>query len=424
MEIKNLEVDILTDVGLLTLGATDYLTALQYRKSLDSSVFDITGKVQANTCVFALSNLLNSFTTSTITAPGETAHRLKKGQKTTIRDGVNIVGTYYIINIEEDTKEKTIVVECGDRLMYLLNEEIKGLELLQGLDSSEYIRQVLKSQGLADSDILIDPTLTGVMVISYSITDGVKLANLLNEYVIAADAFVFVNELGQIEIQAKQRTQTLPAHAFDINENIVDVGDSGERGFNRFILEYGKVTERGGVLLLDGVLGVVGSLKTLKFEGLGLKNTPLNYLESVEITDGFDLLNLSSSQDAINLDVYNTGTEAKEIRARVFGSVLEFIGSREIEEEEEKTEVVEYKVESYLIQTKEQATQALHALYLKRNLKNFKIEVVADTFEYKVLDIVTVQTESISLTGYIHSVEYVVQDGVYCTLGIKEIKGV
>lgn len=421
--LDNISVDFhLLDGSIFTAYAYDYLTDLQLNKSLDNSLNSLIGKVSTNTLLLGLNNLFSTFSLTNTTSP--LYNKIGKGTKVVLRDTGVVKGTFYITEYDAKEEEVKATVKAVDKLYYILNQTVKELEVSKDVDVKDFIRQVLTGQGISEEKIVIDENIQGVL--NYAMSQGVKVSEVLNEFCLATDSYIYVDNNENIVVKSRKITgvvQGILTQDADLYE--LAVSKSFRNSYNTLILGYSraKVSEVKELLSLSEE--VVNLAETLilannKVDGL------VYDIDHIQLQGGkYDLVDLSCTQEGISLSVKNVGVEPTSLDVTVQGRGIELVDSYVEKQGVGVTERAELTLQSKLIQDRGTADSIATTLYNRLNLDipSLQCSIMPDDFSIELCQIIKVLTDKLSFVGYIHSFEYTISEGeVELIINLKSVE--
>mgnify|MGYP000942996827 CR=1 FL=1 len=405
-------------VAILPLTSLNYLCDLQLTKSLDNSLTSLTGKISTNTLLLGLNNLSSTFST---TSP--LYSKIRKGEKLVLKDGAVVKGTFYITDYDAPEEEPKATIKAVDRLYYILNQTVEGLEIEREKDVKAFIKDLLVSQGISEEKVLVDETIAGTL--NYGVATGQKVSEVLNEFALATDTYIYMDAGENVVVKSRKINgvveETL-THDADLYE--LTTAKSFKQSYNTLILGYGRTSISAVQELLKLEEEVVDSEEVRVLNNNKL-DKPLYDIDQVKLSEHFDLIDLSCSQNAVSLSIENTSEEDLPCSITVYGRTLEIVDSYVERKDEGITDRNELKVNSKLIQDKSTADNIAAVLYNRLNLEipNMRVGIMPDDFSIELCKIIRVLTDKIDFLGYIHSFDYTISEGdVDLKIGLKAIE--
>lgn len=417
--IENLTIDLyLSDNTIMHLTSLNYLCDLQLSKSLDSSLTSLIGKVSTNTLLLGLNNLSSTFST---TSP--LYSKIRKGEKLVLKDGSTVKGTFYITDYDAPEDEPKATIKAVDRMYYILNQTVEELEIEREKDVKDFIKELLVSQGISEEKVSVDETITGTL--NYGIATGQKVSEVLNDFCLATDTYIYMDAAENVVVKSRKITgvveQTL-THDADLYE--LTTVKSFKQSYNTLILGYGRTSISAVSELLKLNEEVVDS-EEVRVLNNNKVDKPLYDIDQVKLSEDFDLIDLSCSQNAISISIQNTSEDELPCSITVYGRTLEIVDSYVERKDEGITDRNELKLQSKLIQDKVTADNIVTTLYSRMSLEipNMKVGIMPDDFTIELCKIIRVLTDKIDFTGYVHSFDYTISEGdVDLKIGLKAVE--
>lgn len=420
--IDNTTVDLyLSDGTIFPMTSNDYLSDLQLNKSLDNDLSALIGKVSTNTLLLGLNNLFYTFTLTSTTSP--LYQKLDTGAKIVLKDNEVVKGTFYILTYEAPEEEVKATIKAVDRLYYILNQQVEELEVERNKDVKDFIKEVLISQGIVEEKIIIDETITGTL--NYSIATGQKVSEVLNEFCLATDSYIYMDAEENVVIKSRKidgLVEETLTHDADLYE--LTTAKSFKSSYNTLLLGYGRTS----ISSVEEILKLeeeVVSGKEIRQLNNNTVEKAIYDIDHIKITEGFELEDLNCSQNIVNISIYNTSNDESPCEIVVNGRNLEIVESYVERKDDGITDRNELKLESKLIQDKKTADITVDRLFNRMSLDipNMGVGIMPDDFSIELCKIIKILTPEIDFIGYVHSFEYVITEGdVDLKIGLKAVE--
>lgn len=422
--IDNITIDFyLSDSTIFHMTSNDYLCDIQFNKSLDNDLRALIGKVKANTLLIGLNNISSTFSLTNDTSP--LYQKIGKGTKAVLKDGVKVKGTFYIIDYDAPEEETKAIIKVVDQLYYILNQTVRELEISREKSVKDFIKEVLISQGIAEEKIIVDESLTGTL--NYSIASGQKVSEVLNEFCLATDTYIYMDANENVVIRSRKISGSAE-ETLTHTENLYElaIGKSYKSSYNTLILGYGRTSISAVNELLKLQEEVVSGQEIRQLNN-NIVEKPIYDIDHFKITEEFELIDFNCSQKEINISIQNTSLEDLPCEIVIHGRNLEIVESYVERQDIGVSDRNELKLESKLIQDKSTADSVATTLYNRMNvvIPNIQVSIMPNDFNIDLCKIIRILTDKIDFTGYVHSFEYVISEGeVDLKIGLKEIEEV
>lgn len=354
---------------------------------------------------------------------------ISKGQKVDLYFGDKKLGVFYITDFTPPADDEVIATITAYDLFYnLINKEIiPDFEILDGVDLKTYIKQVFLSVGIAEEKILISEDLAA-NVLNYSVCAGKSLADILVEYCLAADVFIFVD--------AEENIRVIPKEVIVNEEEVTEVLDDSVLYGLDLGVNYDEM--KTGIKLVYNRLTVGETEEITKIETTLQPNimtellnislpSPLYLIEQVKTGVNCELDGVKSSQN--NLSLYLTSTMEEEATAEiiVLGKFIKFVESfLERKEQVENQDILE--VYTQLIQDTSSAQILLSLLYPRLTQRTLTGYIMPDDFNIELCKIFNVSSNVKGLNpiyAYVYGFKFSAVEGdVDLEIILQEIKEV
>lgn len=398
----------------LILNSTNSLTSLEFTSQLNSAASSYDAAPFSNSLVFGLDYEPDKM-------------EIEKGQKVELFYSGSKLGVFYVVEFTPPAEDESIAAITAYDLFYnLINRDIiPNFEILDGIDVESYIKQVFKSVGIAEDRILIDDTLA-IKTLNYSVCDGQTLANILKEFCLATDAFIFVDADENIRVISKEiQAESYEDELNDDSLYSLDLGIDFDEQPTGLKLTYNRLTV-GETEELTKIETTLQPNIMTELLNINLKN-PLYIVEQVKTNCLCEVDSIKSSQNILNL--YLTSGMSEEVTAeiRVMGRFIKFVES--FLEKKEQVENQNLKnVKTQLIQDSESAQTLLNLLYPRLKLKTMTACLMPDNFSIKLCKVFKVSSNVKDLRpvfAYVHGFKFSVVEGdVDLQITLCEMKGV
>jgi hypothetical protein len=397
------------------INTTNILTSLELTKQLNSAASAYDAAPFSNSLLFSIDYSPSSFI-------------ITKGQKVELYFGEVKLGVFYVTDFTPPADDEAIATITAYDLFYnLINKEIiPEFEILDGVDIREYIKQVFLSVGIAEEKILISEDLAA-NTLNYSVCAGKSLADILIEYCLASDTYIFVDEEENIRVIPKEVI---------VNEEVTEVLDDGvfyglDLGVNYDEMKTGiKLTyNRLTVGETEEITRIETTLQpNIMTELLNISlPSPLYMIEQVKTGVPCALDSIKSSQN--NLSLYLTSSISEEATAEVvvLGKFIKFVESfLERKEQVENQDILD--VCTQLIQDTSSAQILLSLLYPRLTQRTLTGYIMPDDFDIKLCKIYKVSSNVKGLNpiyAYVHGFKFSAVEGdVDLEIILQEIKEV
>ena len=354
--------------------------------------------------------------------------KFKKGIKVEALYNDKKIGTFYITDcaLPTETDDYIATITSYDLLYTLINQDITPtFEILDGVDIKEYIKQVFVSVGIAEEKIIVSDKIAGTL--NYSVCQGKTLAEILKEYCLATDTYIFVDADENICVIPK--VQDIPENCPILDDNTLyglDLGSTFKDAYTGLKILYNRLTigDQEELLKLETTL----QPQTLtELKNNELKN-PLYILNSVKIDGAYALLNsIEASQNLLSLSLTSDETEEKTATITVLGKNIKFVESFVTQKEENTNENI-LELKSQLIQDTNTANTLLNTLFTRLNNRVVTAYSMPDDFDIELCKIFNISSSEKRLNpiyAYVHSYRFTIVEGdVDLVITLKEIKGV
>lgn len=431
-----IKIDIKVDDTLTYsfLEEDNLIEGFSLKRQMDDDLTALNGAVECAEINCTLNNLYNEFNITSSTYPYS---QLKNGLEVkaySVSDTTNNLFTGYLVDFAAptDTDTQSCNIRAVDRLHILLNKETKtnfSLQIERKINLFDYITRLFASYGVTADELKIDTSLSNI-ILDYTLLNGKKLSEQLNEICKAVECYIFVSKTGIITIKSKKITGT-PVKTFTRQDNSLISSEYGTSLFSSYnSLKVGyvstKLSEVKEVLNV-GSLVVSAGLTDLATYELSVDN--LYELDNIKITSNLNthITQLSATSSTITLQLNNPSQEEDTIDIVVYGKTIErtdaFITkSVDTEQTEQGLEVT-----SILVQNKAYAEDLMGSLYNRaiEPIPYIKAEVEVVDFGVDLGYIVQIVDNEAELDyiGYVHSIdiEYDGQGYSYYNLGVKAL---
>lgn len=404
--------------NILTLNTNNFLTSLELLKNLDgeASVFD--ASPSSNSLMFGVDYEKNAPFYNNFT----------KGMKCELYKIDKRIGVFYITDctLPTDTDDSIATITSYDLLYTLINQDITPtFEILDSVDIKKYIKQVFVSVGISEEKIKVSDKIAGTL--NFSVCQGKKLSEILKEFCLATDTYIFVDADENICVVPK--VQEIPENCPVLDDNVLyglDLGSTFKDAYTGLKILYNRLTigEQEELLKLETTLQpqVLTELKNNE-----LKN-PLYILNTVKIDGAYAFINsIEASQNLLSLGVTSDETEEKTATITVLGKNIKFVESFVTQKEENTNENV-LELKSQLIQDTKTANALLNTLFTRLNNRVMTAYSMPDDFDIelcKIFDISSSEKGLMPIYAYVHSYRLTIVEGdIDLVFVLKEIKGV
>lgn len=447
-----IKIDIKVDKDLTYtfLEEENLIEGFSLKRQMDDDITSLTGAVECAEINCTLNNLYNDFN---ITSPLYQYYRLKNGLEVkvySVAEKTNELFTGYIVDFSAPTssEEQNCNIRAVDRLQMLLNKDTStniDIQIEKDITLFDYILLLFGAYGVLSDEIEIDANLKNI-ILDYSLLNGNKLSEQLNDICKSTDAYIYVNRNGKIIVKSKSITGT-PIKTFTRtdNENYLTSTEYGKSLFHSYnSLKVGyvaaKVSEVKEVLSINGIGVPAGETYSVTFD---LDSGNLYELDNIKLTStsNTSITDISATSSTITISLYNPieeyededgdenkdGTEDDIVDIKVYGKTVETADAFIVKSLPSEEIDQEFEVSSVLIQQKSYADDLATKLYNRavKSIPYIKASVEVQDFSVDLGYIVRIEDSEakISYDGYIHSidVEYDGQGYSYFDLGIKSL---
>jgi hypothetical protein len=430
-----IKIDIKVDDTLTYsfLEEDNLIEGFSLKRQMDDDLTALNGAVECAEINCTLNNLYNDFNITSSTSPYS---QLKNGLEVkaySVSDTTNNLFTGYLVDFAAptDTDTQSCNIRAVDRLHILLNKETKtnfSLQIERKINLFDYITRLFASYGVTADELKIDASLSNI-ILDYTLLNGKKLSEQLNEICKAVDCYIFVSKTGIITIKSKKITGT-PVKTFTRQDHSLISSEYGTSLFSSYnTIKVGYVsTQLSEVkeILAVGRLVVPVGFTEVTYD-LSVDN--LYELDNIKITSNLNthITKLSATSSTITLQLNNPSQEEDTIDITVYGKTIErtdaFITKSVDTEQTEQG----YEVTSILVQKKAYAEDLMSSLYNRaiEPIPYIKAEVEVVDFGVDlgyIVQIVDNEAE-IDYVGYVHSIDIEYDGGGYSyyNLGIKAL---
>jgi hypothetical protein len=424
------------DNTTLSLNGKDDLEKYELLKEFDTSKSNITGSLSANELTLAIINDDAKFTPTNTNSPYY--GKLDDQIKIVVTDGVVIEGTFYVTEwkVPTNSDQTTAEVVAVDRLQSVLNTPVSITDLDSNIMLKDYLKKVFNKVGFADTDIIIDQTLT--QMFTFTVTDGSKLSSILNDVALSGDVYINIDEMNRVIVSKKTITgatnHTITSEAPITSKTrliSVDTVKSSLNSNNALVVDWtvAQLSPVKEILPLRGMDVKVGEdfLRDLKVTGGNVYD--VDHIRWATEDDVVVRL-VSVSQTAITIRTINPKLVPVKCDISIFGRTCGTEAA--IVERKDDTSIAkkgrqELKIASKLTQTFADADALADKLWsrLTKDVPYVNVETDDEGFFYHLGEIVNVVYPDVFLnfTGYIHSIKYMWDGGdlVETVLGVKAI---
>ena len=398
----------------ITLNSTNYLTSLEFTSQLNSAASSYDAAPFSNSILFGIDydpNILSIY----------------KGQKVELFNGEVRLGVFYVNDSTQPDEDHCIATITAYDLFYnLINQNIvPDFEILDGVDVKTYIKQVFDSVGIEESRILISDDVAA-NALNYSICDGKTLADILKEFCLATDTFVYVDADENIRVIPKEII--VEGDCDELNDDLLyglELGTTFEETQTGIKLIYNRLTVGNTEEILRTETTLQPSIMT-ELTNIKLEN-PLYQIDHITTSCSATLNSIKASQN--QLDVYLTSDMSEEETAEVvvYGRLIKFVESY-VEKEENSDNPNVKSISTQLIQDTSSAQLLLSLLYNRMNKRSLIGYIMPDNFDIELCKIFRVSSNIKYLSpiyAYVHGFKLSIVEGeVDLQILMKEIKGV
>lgn len=424
-----LEVTLKNNV-VIPLTASNYLVSYSVLYELDSDITMPNATISANELRFGLEN------SSSIFSPHNEASQyyglIGNGLKVVVKDKGVQKGVFYTQDWSAPRGNSTIAnIRCVDKLQMVLNNDVDIVGVDAKISLKDYLITIFNSVGILTEDLKIDDSIDTIL--NFSVAEGSKLSNILNDISLSADVYIYVDDVDKIVVVPKEVKNGVVVGEFKDSTNIYTLAtkDDMSNNYNKLSINYSHtaLSDVKEVLKLKQLDVGKGVVKTDKYT---LDNENLYDIDRVKCTSKYDIgvIGLDYNKKSIKLELENTTGEAKKVDIVVYGRYVELNKATESVEDSDSIVKIGAKnldVDVNLVQTSHSAKVLANKVWgrLSIPIPYINISVVLDGFNYKLYDRVDViaNIENISYRGYIHSINYKWVGGsvVKADIGVKYI---
>ena len=416
--IDKISINLYLPETTITLNSTNYLTSYELFKTLDGEASTFDASPASNSLMFGVDYDKNAVF----------FEKFKKGQKVEALYNDKRIGTFYITDctLPTETDEYIATITSYDLLYTLINQDITPtFEILDSVDIKKYIKQVFVSVGIAEEKIIVSDKIAGTL--NYSVCQGKKLSEILKEFCLATDTYIFVDADENICVVPK--VQEIPENCPVLDDNVLyglDLGSTFKDAYTGLKILYNRLTigEQEELLKLETTLQpqILTELKNNE-----LKN-PLYILNTVKIDGAYAFINsIEASQNLLSLGVTSDEIEEKTATITVLGKNIKFVESFVTQKEENTNENI-LELKSQLIQDTNTANALLNTLFKRLNSRVMTAYSMPDDFDIELCKIFNISSSEKGLMpiyAYVHSYRLTIVEGdIDLVLVLKEIKGV
>ena len=404
----------ITNENIITMTSSTYLTSIEFAGSVDgdASSFEASPSSNRLMCGFSYTPDVQFF------------GQISKGLKCELYDGEKKLGTFYVVDFTPPAEGDVIATITAYDLLYnLINSDITpDFEILTGISSNDFIKQIFKSVGIPEERIRISEKITPI-VLNYGVCLGKKLVEILKEFTLATDTYITLDANENIDIISKKIDvdKTAPILTDD-NLYGLDTGSTFADAYTGIKLTYNRMT----VSEIEEIANIETTLQPNVEVDLGtltLEN-PLYSIETIKTNILSTINSLKATQNTLNIKLTSQYLEEITAKISVLGKSIQFIESF-LEKKQEVANENVVSVSTQIIQDTAPATTLINALFERINNRVLTSYSMPDVFDIVLCKVFRVLSISKGLTEayyYVHSFTFSIVEGeVDLQLVLKEI---
>lgn len=398
------------------ISSSDYLTSLYLSEQLNSAASDSDAAPISNMVMVGFDYAPTFW------------GKIVKGMKCEVFNGETRLGIFYLTDFTPPEDDEAIATITAYDLFYnLINREvIPTFEIVDNMSAEDYITAVFESVGIADDRLVFDPSFSD-LVLNFSICEGKNLAEILTEFMLATDCFIYVGANENIIIQNKSISVEDEEYdeLDDDSLSSLDLGSTFEEAYTGVKLTYNRFTIGEKETLLKTKTTLQPNT-TLTLENLTLPS-PLYLLSQIKTTIDCDISNVVSSQKKIGFSLSANLAEEETVEVELKGQFIKFVESFVVSEDEcENPNYLE--LSSKMVQESYLAYNLAYILKERLNKRVIRCSMMPDDFDIelcKIMEISSIVKGLSPIYAYVHGYELNITEGdVELVLTLKELEGV
>lgn len=404
----------IADENIITLNSSTYLTSIEFAGSVDGDASSFEASPSSNRLMFGCVYM------SDVPYFGS----ISKGLKCELYDGEKKLGTFYVVDFTPPAEGDVIATLTAYDLLYnLINSDITpGFEILTGISSNDFIKQIFKSVGIPEERIRISEKITPI-VLNYGVCLGQKLVEILKEFTLATDTYITLDADENIDIIPKkiEIDETAPILTDDVLYGL-ETGSTFAEAYTGIKLTYNRMT----VSEIEEIANIETTLQPNTEVDLGtltLEN-PLYSIETIKTNILSTINSIKATQNTLNIKLTSQYLEEITAKISVLGKSIQFIESF-LEKKQEVANENIVSVSTQVIQDTEPATRLINDLFERINNRVLTSYSMPDFFDIVLCKVFRVSSISKGLTEayyYVHSFTFSIVEGdIDLQLTLKEI---